>query len=132
MAVTAVNGGLIPWQQGIFTPFGRFQFVLGRELGITFYGLGGKDQLIAPATAPGGSGRVVNYKSTALELPIAEFRLYRSFTSTQSSSLKIQFFGGVDIPYDEKIDAPVGAPPVDLEKIWFVGARLTFDWRYYF
>jgi len=132
MAVTAVNGGLIPWQQGIATPFGRFQFVLGRELGITFYGLRGKDQLVAPATEPGGTGRIVNFKSTSFELPIAEFRLYRAFTSTQSSSLMVQFFGGVDIPYGEKIELPVGAPPADLQKIWFFGARLTFDWRYYF
>ena len=38
MAVTAGNGGLIPWQAGWATRFGRFQFVLGRELGATFYG----------------------------------------------------------------------------------------------
>ena len=40
MAVTAANGGLIPWQLGRATRFGRFQFVLGREIGATFYGLG--------------------------------------------------------------------------------------------
>ena len=40
MVVTAVNGGLIPWQLGWATRFGRFQFVLGREIGVTFYGLG--------------------------------------------------------------------------------------------
>ena len=40
MAVTAANGGLIPWQLGWATRFGRFQFVLGREIGATFYGLG--------------------------------------------------------------------------------------------
>ena len=39
MAVTASNGGLIPWQSGWATPIGRFQFVLGRELGVTFFGL---------------------------------------------------------------------------------------------
>ncbi len=42
MAVTAVNGGLIPWQLGWATRFGRFQFVLGREIGATFYGLGSR------------------------------------------------------------------------------------------
>ena len=34
MAVTASNGGLIPWQLGMSTRIGRFQFVLGRELGV--------------------------------------------------------------------------------------------------
>lgn len=40
MAATAVNGGLIPWQDGIATSFGRFQFVLGREMSVYFYGRG--------------------------------------------------------------------------------------------
>lgn len=34
MAVTAVNGGLIPWHLGMATPIGRFQIVLGREAAI--------------------------------------------------------------------------------------------------
>ena len=29
MAAVAANGGLLPWQAGIATSFGRFQFVLG-------------------------------------------------------------------------------------------------------
>ena len=33
LAVTAANGGLLGWQQGYATSIGRFQFVLGRELG---------------------------------------------------------------------------------------------------
>ena len=37
MAVQAANGGLLPWQAGIATPIGRFQFVLGREVGLSFY-----------------------------------------------------------------------------------------------
>ena len=39
MAVAAGNGGLIPWQSGIATSIGRFQFVLGREIGVSLYGL---------------------------------------------------------------------------------------------
>ncbi|MDG2305307.1 MAG: hypothetical protein P8R42_11770 [Candidatus Binatia bacterium] len=34
MAVTAGNGGFLPWQQGLATRFGRFQFVAARELGV--------------------------------------------------------------------------------------------------
>ena len=54
MAVTAGNGGLIPWQSGWATSIGRFQFVLGRELGITFYGFSGDDRVVAPSATPGG------------------------------------------------------------------------------
>ena len=32
------------WQSGWATRFGRFQFVLGRELGATFYGYGLTDR----------------------------------------------------------------------------------------
>ena len=37
MAVIAGNGGLIPWHSGIATSFGRFQIVLGREMGVYFF-----------------------------------------------------------------------------------------------
>jgi hypothetical protein len=131
MAVTATNGGLLRVQQGIATPLGRFQFVLGRELGVTFYGLEGDDQLVAPGAEPGSPARIVSFKSTSFELPIFEFRPYRAFSTNQSSSLMFQFYGGVDIPSDGSVDLPVGAPPVDLKTIWFLGIRLMFDWRYY-
>ena len=39
MGIAAVNGGLIPWQSGIASSIGRFQLILGREVGLTFYGL---------------------------------------------------------------------------------------------
>jgi hypothetical protein len=132
MAVTAANGGLIPWQQGWATRFGRFQFVLGRELGITLYGLIGETQLAAPSDPPGGLGRVVNYKSVFLDLPILEYRPYRSFSSNQSSTVQFQLFAGADYPYDESIDSPAGAPSVDLRPVYFLGLRMVFDWRYYF
>ena len=40
MAVSAGLGGLIPWQAGIESSIGRFQFILGREVGVAFYGRG--------------------------------------------------------------------------------------------
>ena len=74
MAVTASNGGLIPWQSGWITPFGRFQFVLGREIGATLFGLDGETQLAAPAENSGTAARIINFKSVFFELPILEFR----------------------------------------------------------
>ena len=132
MAVSSVNGGLLGWQQGVATPFGRIQFVLGRELGINFYGLDGEDQLVAPATEPGGTGRIVNFESTAIEMPIFEFRPYRSFSTNQSSSIIFQLYGGADIPHSAKVTIPAGAEPVDLETVWYLGVRMAFDWRFYF
>jgi hypothetical protein len=132
MAVTAANGGLIPWQQGIASPIGRFQFVLGRELGVFWYGLAGKQQLLAPSEPPGGSGRVVNYKSVYFELPIIEYRVYRAFGANQSSTIQFQLFAGADYPYGESVEYPSGAPPVDLRPVYSLGLRMVFDWRYYY
>ena len=132
MAVTAANGGLIPWQQGIASPIGRFQFVLGRELGVTWYGLSGNQQLLAPSDPPGGSGRVVNYKSTYFELPILEYRVYRAFGANQGSAILFQLFAGGDYPYGESVEYPLGAPPVDLRPVYSIGLRMVFDWRYYY
>jgi hypothetical protein len=132
MAVTAANGGLIPWQTGIATAIGRFQFVLGREVGITFYGLDGDNQLLIPGTEAGGFGRLVNFKSTSFEIPILEYRPYRSFASNHTSSAIFQLYGGVDVPRGATVVLPANGQPVDLGNIWFIGLRMTFDWRFYF
>jgi hypothetical protein len=132
MAVTAANGGLIPWQQGWATRFGRFQFVLGRELGVTLFGILGDTQLAAAGEMRVGPGRVVDYKSVFLDLPILEYRPYRSFSSNQSSSVAFQVFAGVDLPYDDSVEYPKGAPPVSLDPVYSIGLRMVFDWRYYY
>jgi hypothetical protein len=131
MAVTASNGGLIPWQLGWATPVGRFQFVLGRELGVSFYGLFGTQELLAPSEEPGGMGRVIEFKSVAYDIPILEYRPYRAFSTNQSSSVQFQLFGTVDVPYGSSVVSPRGAPNADLRPVWSLGLRMTFDWRYY-
>jgi len=132
MAITAANGGLIPWQQGWATQFGRFQFVLGRELGITLFGILGDTQLAAPSDPPGGLGRAVDYKSVYLDLPILEYRPFRAFSSNQSSSVLFQVFASLDYPYDESVASPAGAPPISLDPVYSLGVRMVFDWRYYY
>ena len=131
LAVVASNGGLLRWQQGLATRFGRFQFVLGRELGVTFFGLWGEPQLVAPPAPPAAVGRVVNFKSTYFDLPILEYRPYRAFSANQSSTVLFQLFAGADVPSGESVVAPIGAPPPSLHTVWSVGIRMTFDWRYY-
>ena len=76
-------------------------------------------------------GRVVNYKSVFFDFPILEYRPYRAFSSNQSSTVMFQLFTGVDVPHDESIDSPPGAPPVDLRTVYSLGLRMVFDWRYY-
>jgi hypothetical protein len=131
LAVVSAQGGLIPWQRPWNTSIGRFQFVLGREFGATWYGITGQDQLAAPSDPPGGLGRVVNYKSVLFDFPIVEYRPFRAYSSNLSSTLLFQLFFGVDVPYHESIEAPLGAPPVSLRTVYSLGLRMVFGWRYY-
>jgi hypothetical protein len=131
MAVTAANGGLIPWQLGYATRFGRFQFVLGRELGVTFYGLNGDQQLLSYGTPEDGILRIVNYKSIGYDIPILEYRPYRRFSTDQASTLLFQLVADDEVPYDVTLDNQPGVPPVHLHNVWSLGLRMTFTWRRY-
>jgi hypothetical protein len=131
MAVVAGNGGLIPWQSGLATGIGRFQFVLGRELGITFYGVMGDDRVFASSVTPGGPTQLVQYKSIQYDMPILEYRPYRAFSSNQSTTLLFQLYAAADVPQSASVVSPAGAPVPDLRTVWSVGLRFVFDWRYY-
>ena len=131
MAIAAVNGGLIPWQSGFATGIGRLQFILGREIGFSFYGLRSpKDFIIIPTT--GINSSVVEYRSTKIDFPILEFRPLRTFSQNQTSSLMLQINTGVDIPSHASTLIPVGDPTPELKPVWYVGMRLLFNWRHYF
>jgi hypothetical protein len=134
VGVQAVNGGLIPWQAGIATPIGRFQFILGREIGVTFYGGGDqKDALLIPKQAADNDETIlITLKSTQFDFPIVEYRPFRTFSMDQSSSMVIQLNFGVDIPHSETVVLPEGSELPELEPVWYVGLRFAFDWRYYY
>jgi hypothetical protein len=129
MAVTAGNGGLIPWQAGIATSFGRFQFILGREVNVSLYG-SGKDQdaIVVPDN---DDYTILTYKSVQLDFPVVEYRPFRTFSLDQSSSLRLYLSFGVDFPYSESVVAPEGSALPDLKAIWNIGLTAEFDWRYY-
>lgn len=130
MAVTAGNGGLIPWQSGIATSFGRFQFILGREIGVALYGEGeNQDAIIVPT---GDITNLLTYKSVQLDFPVLEYRPFRTFSLDQSSSLVFQLNFGVDLPYGQELILPEGGTIPELKSVWYIGLRTAFDWRYYF
>ncbi|HZW72496.1 MAG TPA: hypothetical protein VFF43_03065, partial [Caldimonas sp.] len=131
MAVTASNGGLIPWQSGIATSIGRFQFVLGRELGVTFYGVLASDSLIAPRSVTGSPSTLVDFKSTFFDLPIVEYRPWRAFDTQQASAIIVQLYAGADVPHGVKVVSPVGAATPNTRTVYSVGLRFIFDWRRY-
>jgi hypothetical protein len=133
MAVAAGSGGLIPWQAGIATIMGRFQFILGREVGVSFFGYGKEeDKMLIPISGvPPVQTPIVSLRSIQLEFPVLEYRPFRTFSMNQSSSMVVQFYGGVDIPTKVSVVAPAGAQEPSVRNNWFVGLRVAFDWRYY-
>jgi hypothetical protein len=133
MAMAAANGGLIPWQSGIVTPIGSFQFILGREIGISFFGTDRhRDAFMMPDVNNPGNPVLVSLTSTQIDFPILEYRFMRTFSSQQSASLVMQFYTGMDIPNDVRVTYPVTATKPNLRTIWFIGFRLAFDWKHYF
>ncbi len=136
MAIIAANGGLIPWQTVMITNFGKFQFILGREIAFTFYGSFGSDNsFVRPLPDDGNDEEnllVMSVKSLALEFPIIEYRPFSTFSFDQSTSLRIQLNAGLEIPTSVYVENPPGFPVPDLKPMWSVGLRLVFDWRYYF
>jgi hypothetical protein len=132
MAVQAANGGLIPWQSGMATPFGRLQVILGREVGVAFYHNGSDHPLIfsTPGVPPLGL-TLTSLKSLQFDFPIFEYRVFRSYSETQSSDLKIQPYAGFDTPLSSSVVKPVGAPNPRLHTIVTAGVRVLFDWRHY-
>ena len=134
MAMTAANGGVIPWQAGLSTFLGRIQFVLGREVGVSFFGYsGGEDQLFVSAPGPSGTEfRAISLRSIRVDLPIVEVRPFRSFATTQAAAVLIQVGASFDKATKVTVEAPVGAPEPDLKTVSSVYLRLAFDWRQYF
>ncbi len=134
MVASAGQGGIIPWQTGLVSSIGRFQFILGREIGVTYNGfiLGGSPMVIPDPGRGEGAASLISMRSWQLEFPFFEYRPFRSFTVNQSTSLAVQFNFGCDIPGSVTMLEPANAPAVKLKTIWFLGVRVYFDWRYYF
>ena len=132
MAVQAGNGGLIPWQSGLATPIGRFQFVLGREVGFSWHRLNTNNAMALPTPGvPPVNQTLVAVRSLQVEFPFLEYRPFRSFSRDQASSILFQFFGGFDTPTGSSVVSPAGAPMPQLHTIAVGGVRFAFDWRHY-
>jgi hypothetical protein len=134
MGIVAANGGLLGWQSGLATSFGRFQIILGREVGISFYGTDteGNRVLAYPEGQAGQALTLLDIRSVQLTFPVLDYRNFRTFSRNQSSGLHIQLYAGVDIPARVRVVVPAGGAAPPSGPIWIVGIRASLDWRYYF
>lgn len=131
MAIGAANGGLIPWQAGMATRFGRVQFVLGREVGVSIFRNSDHAFLLPTPGVPSNNTTLVNLNSLQVEVPILEYRLFRNFSVNQSSGLMLQPYVGFDIPTSVSVVSPASAPNPDVHTVVTTGVRVVFDWRHY-
>jgi hypothetical protein len=90
----------------------------------------GDSHSATPAVDANGDLQVVTHRTVLFDVPLVEYRPYRSFTNNQSSTVLFQLFAGIDVPYGEQTASPT-APAVNLDTIYSLGVRLLFDWRYY-
>ena len=133
MAMTAASGGVIPWQTGLSTFLGRVQFVLGREVGVSFFGYsGGEDQLFVSTPGAPSPLTAISLRSIRWDFPIVEVRPFRSFATTQAAAVLIQIGAAFDKPTKITVEAPLGAPAPNLKTSESVYFRVAFDWRQYF
>jgi hypothetical protein len=132
MAMVAAGGGVIPWQTGLSTPLGRVQFILGREIGLSFFGYsGGEDQLFVATPGSTNSLAAISLRSMRWDFPVVEIRPFRGFATTQAAAVVIQIGAAFDKPTKITVQAPAGAAPPDLKTSSSVYFRLAFDWRHY-
>ncbi len=136
MAITAANGGVIPWQRAMpVGEEGRFQFVLGREFCYTLHGQWGSDHYtMLVQTSPGSTPEAheVEVRSTEWEFPVLEYRAFRTFAARQSYTAILQVGAGFDRPDEATVVDYPEAPSPDLRTRKFIFMRLTFDVRHYF
>ncbi|MEI7501084.1 MAG: hypothetical protein WCK84_11640 [Bacteroidota bacterium] len=134
VVTASANGGLIPWQTGLPTPIGRFQFILGREVAISFYGSGRRPDTYTVLPPNDEVSGYYTLNTTRFEFPIVEYRPFRTYSSRQTGSLLFQLLAGFDVP-GKRSQAVKEHPDIGLpatRTIWYAGIRLVFDYRYYF
>jgi len=131
----SASGGLLTIERPLPTNLGTFQFMAGREFGITFWGyLGSVDQFIATPTTPPtqATSQLVDYKSLEFDFPVFEYVPPRAFATTLSLAAEFQAGFSVEFPQNATLPLQGNQPYPGLAPSWFVYLRLRLDARKYF
>jgi hypothetical protein len=127
----AAGGGLLPIQRRIATSWGTFQFMAGREVGLTLWGYTGHtNQFIVTPSSDRADVFVVDYNSLEWDFPVFEFVPPRAFANTLALAAEFQLGFSVEFPQKAAIHA-TGAP-FGLGPSWNIYLRFRLDARKYF
>lgn len=127
----SAGGGLLPIQRRIETDLGTFQFMAGREVGLTLWGYTGHTNqfFVTPTTDP-SSYRVVNYNSLEFDFPCFEYVPPRVFATTLSLAAVFQLGFSVELPQGAAYFSD--GTPFNLGPSWNIYLRFRLDARKYF
>jgi hypothetical protein len=132
----SASGGLLALQRRLSSPAGTFQFMAGREVGLTLWGyVGQTNQFIVtqgPTQDPSG---VTTYKSLEWDFPVLEYIPPRVFATSLSLAAIFQLGFSVEFPQNATYQASGStAPPTpySLGPSWNVYLRFRLDARKYF
>ncbi len=124
-------GGLLPIERKFETDIGTFQFMAGREVGVTLWGFTGHtNQFLYTPTPEKTAIRAVNYDSLELDFPIFEYVPPRVFATTLSLAAEFQLGFNVEIPMNVAFDD--NGEPFSLGPSWNIYLRFRLDARKYF
>jgi hypothetical protein len=127
----AAGGGIVPVERKWDTSLGTFQFMAGREVGVTLWGYTGHtNQFIYTPTSDKADFMAVNYNSIELDFPVFEYVPPRVFATTLALAAQLQLGFDVEFPTGAAFNA-TGAP-FSLGPSWNIYLRVRLDARKYF
>lgn len=135
VGITAMRGGLVPYERSFRTRAGTFQLIAGREVDFTFFGYLTDSLQVRPfvreATGASELG-VYDSRSVRTRLPVLEWTPLRSFATNVTFAVPIQVGAGFEVPLGSEPVFPAGIPEVGAGTSWDVFLRLQLDAQYYF
>jgi hypothetical protein len=135
VGITAMRGGLVPYERSFRTRAGTFQLIVGREVDLTFFGYLTDSLQVRPYArdAIGESAfGVYDSRSVRARVPVLEWTPIRSFATNVTFAVPVQIGAGLELPLGSTPVFPTNVPPVGAGTSWDVFVRVQLDAQYYF
>jgi hypothetical protein len=125
----SASGGLLGLQRRMETGIGSFQFMAGREIGLTLWGFTGHTNQFIQTPVP-DPPRIVNYDSLEWDFPVFEYTPPRVFAT--SLALAAVFQLGFSVEFTNNSALKATGEPFSLGPSWLIYLRFRLDARKYF
>jgi hypothetical protein len=127
----SAGGGLLTIQRRWDSGIGTFQFMAGREIGLTLWGYTGHtNEFIYTPGASEQTWGVATYNSLEWDFPVFEYVPPRVFATTLALAAEIQ--AGFSVEFPNNVALRNSTAPFNLGPSWLVYLRFRLDARKYF